>query len=965
MKSNGLVSINETTSVLGNEYLLEAKNVEADGYSIKNRNGIDKVTPLTYLVMGREPETKYMDPLAIKAVTIGSQEVILIVNHNGLVFGIIPEHYNQMYNLKYRDFRAEKHMDCRIGYNLTPPTRAEIIEYSNYVYVITNQGSWAIIKNGIFSISQSESLDDSIVVDALNATLNDLDGEFPKLELISKNKFSQLEAGERIFVRNVSQLGGRGYPSETVETNEQGSYFVHGIDAIPRITNSFINGLTCRKPIAKLIRTSAITQWATSGDPWSGYYKAAYSVVMNRIEVSRFIDLDSDYATPYPYKKMTLVTKNAAVDAFVGLLSKTEQPDKTFVVYLLISTYASASHTSTSTASYTFDNSYWCLRTGKDQINTTRTNYNCVTMVNKDGEGYLIVPNYDGIKTAITQGSILTAKTLAQYNEDIDNEVYRNIIAPNNCFEILVTGNWEYTGRSVNYTDEDLTTFSVRQGRSKIRHSAIYGTTLHNNRLTSDERIEWIPVFYSYSGPGLADLEKLSSDSTTVAIQTTNESLLFPIKIVGNKFSTSHNISSILYYRDKDNSYNLTAQFMDIPGLTINTAVFYIGWNGNTAPIGNYIDEAYLYAESATDDLFLYNGSNNQLIRYLPDDSQRFAVVEGLGSSRYGTKSLSYDTNTKQIGLKCSRLTDIAVANQINDVTLTIEAPITIDQYKLYEGYIENEDYDLLVARQDTNKAILSDVNISTNIYTNTFGLYTGQTAPNMPLAMTKKHVWASAQPKDYNRALGDFIKAVVFDGFICAYESNVIKFINDKLEWEVERTLEIPAAINNIESLGNSLYVFTNQGVYVILPDMSVDYLTSLVIEKACVANSQLVMVDSNGDLYKTEFTPMPVAQYNRQTKNPYIITKITSDLIHNITEGWQVKDLQYMNGLVYIITESAQMFIFDVDNNSFFEHSLPITASAKLVPGLGKMFLMGDMLSADEERLSPAVDPTVDPGG
>jgi hypothetical protein len=462
----------------------------------------------------------------------------------------------------------------------------------------------------------------------------------------------------------------------------------------------------------------------------------------------------------------------------------------------------------------------------------------------------------------------------------------------------------------------------------------------------------------------MTNIQLRADDSETVPIQNSPYSYYVTVKVVGNKFSNSYDIPSLLYYLNKDNSYNTASQTIELPGISLSAPVFYTGWDGNTSDLGAYIDEAYLYVEAATEDLFL-NPTNGTVMRYLPDDSQRFSFVQGLGTGKFGACALGYDPKDYRIGLKSTKLRAIATQNKVDDVVIITTPSLEEISHKLYEGYIEEDGYDLLVARQDTNKTILSDVDVSNN-YSTVFGLTDESDFDyNHPLAMTKRYIWAAAQPKDYTRAPGDFIKAVVFNGYICAYETNVIKLLNEKLEWEVENTIEVPASINNIESLGNSLYIFTDSGIYVLLPDMSIDFLTSIIVEKACVAGSQIVMVDINGDIYKTEFTPMPVAQYNRQTKNPYIITKVTSDIIHNITEGWVVKDMQYVNGTVYITTEANVLYLFNVDDNSFFEHELPVDSMSILVPLKERMFLLSGSLTAQEEIDSPAVEQEYNTGG
>ena len=216
----GLISINETTSLLNKDFLLKAENVLPDIDSITVRSGSDLITEVATIDASNDID---IIPNAIKSVTISGQELFLIVGQDGYLYAVFPHRRGKIYSLVRRFFNVTEHLNMLSPFSTS--STVKIVEALGFIFVLSPSRSWAIHSDGLLDI---EYTDTTTRVDALDCTMLDMDTMAIKLTETDKMS-SWLEKRTEIYARAVNEMGGRGAASISSFTPKFGSYVVHGI----------------------------------------------------------------------------------------------------------------------------------------------------------------------------------------------------------------------------------------------------------------------------------------------------------------------------------------------------------------------------------------------------------------------------------------------------------------------------------------------------------------------------------------------------------------------------------------------------------------------------------------------------------------------------------------------------------------------------------------------------------------
>lgn len=228
----GIANLSETTSLLTKDALNKSQGFLPDAASVAVRPGYhvhcfmaDNNTPIL--------------PLHVAGVSIGGEPLIMVAGKDGFVYVSPINRLGKFYVLsrRYYKFTENIHLFNRDGYYLGSTTSpdnqntsktAKIITVAKSIYILSSEKCWLIHSDGILLFDDTKQ---SCVVDALNATVHDIENETPKLQNVNR-MCSLLNKDDSIYVRAKSELGGYGAPSNDIRIPETNSYIVYGINGM-------------------------------------------------------------------------------------------------------------------------------------------------------------------------------------------------------------------------------------------------------------------------------------------------------------------------------------------------------------------------------------------------------------------------------------------------------------------------------------------------------------------------------------------------------------------------------------------------------------------------------------------------------------------------------------------------------------------------------------------------------------
>jgi len=225
----GIANLSETTSLLTKDALQKAQGVLPDSASVAVRPGYhvhcfftDSGVPIL--------------PLHVAGGNIGGEPLIIVAAMSGFVYVSPVNRLGKFYVLdrRYFKFTESIYLFNRDGIfsgiatsvdNQNTAKTAKIITISKNIYVLSNEQCWLIRGDGMILFDDDKM---TCTVDALNATITDIDNETPKLHNVGRT-CSVLKKDDRVYVRAKSELGGYGAPSVSVKVPETNGYIVYGI----------------------------------------------------------------------------------------------------------------------------------------------------------------------------------------------------------------------------------------------------------------------------------------------------------------------------------------------------------------------------------------------------------------------------------------------------------------------------------------------------------------------------------------------------------------------------------------------------------------------------------------------------------------------------------------------------------------------------------------------------------------
>lgn len=223
----GAANISETTSLLTKEALQKVSGFLPDVTSLVVRPG--------YHVHSLFSDADHpVSPLCVKGVTINGENLIFIVGKDGFVYVSSVNRFGKIYVLARRYFKYPENIylfnrDGTYGssaeYEQNTSKTVRIISVAKSIYILSNEQSWLIKGDGMLMFDDAG---DTCWVDALCATVHDINNETPKLQSVGR-VCSMLRRGDLVYVRAKSELGGYGAPSSESPVPETNGYIVHGI----------------------------------------------------------------------------------------------------------------------------------------------------------------------------------------------------------------------------------------------------------------------------------------------------------------------------------------------------------------------------------------------------------------------------------------------------------------------------------------------------------------------------------------------------------------------------------------------------------------------------------------------------------------------------------------------------------------------------------------------------------------
>lgn len=226
----GIANLSETTSLLTKDALQKAHGFLPDSASVAVRPGY-------HVHCFIADSNKPIVPLTVAGVSMSGEPLLMVVGRDGFIYVSPTSRLGKFYVLARRYFKHQENLFLfnRDGSysgasgvsddNQNTAKIAKIISVAKSIYILSSEQSWLVRGDGILLFDDNTQ---TCIVDALNATIHDIENETPKLQNVGR-VCSTLRRDDRVYVRAKSELGGYGAPSNEVTVPETNGYIVYGI----------------------------------------------------------------------------------------------------------------------------------------------------------------------------------------------------------------------------------------------------------------------------------------------------------------------------------------------------------------------------------------------------------------------------------------------------------------------------------------------------------------------------------------------------------------------------------------------------------------------------------------------------------------------------------------------------------------------------------------------------------------
>lgn len=175
------------------------------------------------------------------------------------------------------------------------------------------------------------------------------------------------------------------------------------------------------------------------------------------------------------------------------------------------------------------------------------------------------------------------------------------------------------------------------------------------------------------------------------------------------------------------------------------------------------------------------------------------------------------------------------------------------------------------------------------------------------PVLLSKINIVAAPAPDSNTRSVGSWEDAEYFNGKFWFASGTMLKPANELLEFDPIDTVPVPAAIVGLKALANMLFIMTTSGIYTINLKEELEMLSTVVPRMWAAVGESLYVVDENGQIHNTEFTPVPVRDQRKNTENPYMVLAQNTKMISDISDQWTVFDIANGHGMLWVASDDG----------------------------------------------------------
>lgn len=318
-----------------------------------------------------------------------------------------------------------------------------------------------------------------------------------------------------------------------------------------------------------------------------------------------------------------------------------------------------------------------------------------------------------------------------------------------------------------------------------------------------------------------------------------------------------------------------------------------------------------------------------------------------------------------------------AIKDTSNNETVCVYdvADVVYEQFKnctfdVFRSTPENEN-ETFVGGQTSNDKFLVDIGIPPASLEEVFKYATLDGAASLiekatyPVMLSKINVIDAVAPNKFTQSVGSWQDAEYFNGKIWYVSGNILKPANALLEFDPVDTIEIPSAVIGVKALANQLFVMAADGVWTVNLKNEVEFLSSIRAKMWSAVGESLYIVDERGQIFNTEFTPIPASDQRRITENPYMVLSLNTAMIQDVADQWNIFDIASAYDMLWVASnmglwamESATKAWFKVSNDVF----LQLVSFGNDVYGVtGNMTSDGEMQAIDTFTLMNADKGTI----
>ena len=262
-------------------------------------------------------------------------------------------------------------------------------------------------------------------------------------------------------------------------------------------------------------------------------------------------------------------------------------------------------------------------------------------------------------------------------------------------------------------------------------------------------------------------------------------------------------------------------------------------------------------------------------------------------------------------------------------------------QYEVLE--ISSADYDMKLAESTNDREICA--NVDNSLIFRNYLYFSGNTRTS-PLMISKPEIQMSTIPKDYTDKLGEYVDMEYFNNSLWFACGNTIKKTNMLREWyPANGTFAVEGMINSLTALNSMLFVFTDAGVYTINTKGDISKILNEPAKKSVVAGDTMFFSTKGGQIYHTEFTPVPISNQWQQTNNPYVIKVEDTKQIADETDLWDIYDMVSDGTSLWVATNKG-VWVFNSVEQTWWQQKFPQTIY-NLVKWEDKILAVGGEMS------------------